>query len=129
MGGTGCPEPGEGLPILGIAILGSPAVAPSLRGGSFPSSPFGMLFNSTSASCILASWHAPCFYFSWMMKPVDYWLFFPLRGIPQLHVSSCTEGGIRGSHSHCGSLMLTLFPNHRLSLETPLNLAGKIEWV
>lgn len=28
-GGTGCPDPGEGLPILGITILGSPAVAPS----------------------------------------------------------------------------------------------------
>lgn len=29
IGGTGCPDPGEGLPILGITILGSPAVAPS----------------------------------------------------------------------------------------------------
>lgn len=37
-----------------------------LGGGSLPSSPFGMLFNSTSASCILASWHAACFYFSWI---------------------------------------------------------------
>lgn len=37
-----------------------------LGGGSLSSSPFGMLFNSTSASCILASWHAACFYFSWI---------------------------------------------------------------
>lgn len=37
-----------------------------LGGGSLPSSPFGILFNSTSASCILASWHAACFYFSWI---------------------------------------------------------------
>lgn len=27
--GAGCPDPGEGLPILGTAVLGSPAVAPS----------------------------------------------------------------------------------------------------
>lgn len=54
------------FPALAIAIPGRPAVAPSLRGSSFPSSPFGMLFNSTSASCILASWHTACFYFSWI---------------------------------------------------------------
>lgn len=131
MGETGCPDLGEGLPSLGIAVPGSPVVASSLRSSSLPSSPFGMLFNSTSASCILASWHAACFYFSWisawMTKPVDYLFFFTRhppasRGLPH-------QGGIWGSHPHCGSLVLTLFPNCRLSLETLLNLAGKIKRV
>lgn len=58
--------PARVFPGSASLFWGSPAAAPSLRGSSLPSSPFGMLFNSTSASCILASWHAACFYFSWI---------------------------------------------------------------
>lgn len=60
---------------------------------------------------------------AWMTKPVDY-LFFFMRHPPASREFP-HRGGIWGSCPRCGSPMLTLFPNHTLSLETPLNLAGK----
>lgn len=60
---------------------------------------------------------------AWMTKPVDY-LFFFMRHPPASRELP-HRGGIWGLCPRCSSLMLTLFPNHTLSLETPLNLAGK----
>lgn len=78
-GGAGCPDPGEGLPILGIAIPGSPAVAPSRwRQPSLLS-----LWDAVQLhlrilySCLPGTRRAFIFPGSaWMTKPVDYLFFF-----------------------------------------------------
>lgn len=60
---------------------------------------------------------------AWMTKPVDYLFFFTRH--PPASRELPHRGGIWGLHPRCRFPVLTLFPNRRLSLKTPLILAGK----